>query len=94
MATANAGVGLNEWEYYSSLSGLLPVEAYTKDDHRAAYFAAQGGELAYYQAQNVGAPAEFSLADHEYRWFSTKLGILDGSLTIDDLKARYFANPV
>lgn len=94
MATANAGVSLNAWEYYSSLSGLSPATDFTLSDHRETYFDAQGGELAYYKAQNVGAPEYFDLADHEYLWFATKLGILDGSLTIDDLKASYFANPV
>lgn len=93
MATANAGVGLNAWEYYSGLSGLTPATLFTLDDHRTAYFDAQGGELAYYQAQNVGAPAYYSLADHEYLWFSTQVGIVDGSLTINDLKARFFTNP-
>jgi hypothetical protein len=90
--TANAGTSLNEREYLGPLSLLSPVQNYSLADLRMAVLAEN--ELAYYQVQNSGEPVDYSLADNLRLYYETRLGIPNSGLSIDDLRARFYAAPV
>lgn len=91
-ATLNAGTSLNEREYWGPLSGLTPVQNYSLADLRMQ--VAGENELAYYQGLNSGEEVYESLSDNLRRWWEARLSLPNSGLSFNDLRSRYYANPV
>lgn len=94
---------IGEFNYYSALSGLVPVQNYSLSDHKYAYFKGVSGlvpwqtysladhMMAFYRAQVVGQPY-WTLSDYEYAYFAGLAGGANGR-SIADLKAIVFVTP-
>lgn len=87
---------ISQYAYYSTRSGLTPVQNFSLNDHRLAYFRAQvastagslnDNALAFYIVNTTGVPAGSPLSAYEYAYFAAGTGL---AVDIDTMKATYF----